>query len=245
MVSTSVASSRSCDTAARPVAVGVLQSQLPRVDPDRARDAIHLHLGRERRLGDAEPRNALDGCRLVYTQCTSIDTLGIETARRWPRAWWRRTAVPRRRPASWYEVTSRETIRPSSITPSTMRIRLPDRVDDTRISSSRVDVATGRPVFRALRARDRLGDDVDLAAEPAAHRAADEVQPRRLDLQDDRRVVEREVQSLRVGVDGDPPVGLRLGDAAGGLGRRVLGRRGLVGALDHVVGGARAAAASP
>ena len=62
----------------------------------------------------------------------------------------------------------------------------------------------------------------------------------RLDLQDDRRVVEREVQRLRVGVDGDPPVGLGLGDAAGGLGRRVLGRAGLVDALDHVVGaGAR------
>jgi hypothetical protein len=62
------------------------------------------------------------------------------------------------------------------------------------------------------------------------------VQPRRLDLQDDRRVVEREVERLRVRVDGDPPVGLGLGDAAGGLGRRVLGRRVLVRALDDVVG---------
>ena len=34
----------------------------------------------------------------------------------------------------------------------------------------------------------------------------------------------------------DPPVRLRLGDAPGGLGRRVLGRAVLVDALDHVVG---------
>ena len=101
---------------------------------------------------------------------------------------------------------------------------------------ARVDVADRPTRLHSGERGDRLGDDVDLAAEPAADGAADEVQPGRVDLQDDRRVVEREVERLRVGVDRDPPVGLGLGDAAGGLGRRVLDRRVLVGALDDVIG---------
>ena len=84
--------------------------------------------------------------------------------------------------------------------------------------------------------RDRLDDDVHLAAEAAAHRAADEVQVLEGRLQDQRAVVQREEERLRVGVDGVAAVGLRAHDAAGGFGRRVLDGAGGVAFLDDVVG---------
>ncbi len=83
---------------------------------------------------------------------------------------------------------------------------------------------------------DGLDDDVHLAAEAAAHRAAHEVQPIARHLQDDRRVVEAEVERLRVRVDGHPAVGLGHGDAAGRLDGRVLDGARVVAALDDVVG---------
>ena len=83
---------------------------------------------------------------------------------------------------------------------------------------------------------DRLDDHVDLAAEAAADRAADEVQLVAGHLQDDRRVVEGEEHRLRVRVAGEAVVAFRHDDAAGGLDRRVLDRRGLVGFLDDVIG---------
>ena len=88
-----------------------------------------------------KPRKALDGWRFVYTQCTSIDTLGIvygpaALAACLVRAVRASGASRRRRRAA--TSTSRETIRPSFITPSTILMRLPERVEDTRISSSRV-----------------------------------------------------------------------------------------------------------
>ena len=85
-------------------------------------------------------------------------------------------------------------------------------------------------------AGDRLDDHVDLAAEAAADRPADDAQLAERDVEDQRGVVEREEARLRVGVDLQPPVGLRDDDAAGRLGRRVLDRRGLVAPLEDVVG---------
>ena len=83
--------------------------------------------------------------------------------------------------------------------------------------------------------RDRLDDDVDLTAEAAADRAADEPQLVEGDAKDQRHVVEREIERLRVGVDGDAAVALGLGDAAGRLGRRMLDGRGIVAVLYDVV----------
>ena len=84
--------------------------------------------------------------------------------------------------------------------------------------------------------RDRLDDDVDLAAEAAADRAADHAQLLEGDVEDQRGIVEREEQRLRVGVAGEAAVRLGDDDAAGRLDRRVLDRRGLVALLDDVVG---------
>ena len=86
-----------------------------------------------------KPRNALAGWRFVYTQCTSIETFGIVYG---PHTFAACFVAPygecrEYAPASCQVVTSRETIRPSSITPSRIRMRFAERVDDTRISSSR------------------------------------------------------------------------------------------------------------
>ena len=99
-----------------------------------------------------------------------------------------------------------------------------------------VDVADRAAGLHRRQGGDRLDDDVDLATEPAADRAADEVELVAGDLQDDRGVVEAEVERLGVGVDRVPAVRLRHRDAAGRLGRGVLDRAGVVDALDDVVG---------
>ena len=57
---------------------------------------------------------------------------------------------------------------------------------------------------------DRLDDHVDLAAEAAADRAADQPQLLERHVEDQRHVVEREEERLGVGVDGDAAVALRL-----------------------------------
>ena len=110
---------------------------------------------------------------------------------------------------------------------------------DLHLLRAAVDEAHRPTGLHRRQGRDRLDDDVDLAAEPAADRAADEVEPVARDLQDDRGVVEAEVERLGVRVDGVPAVGLGHGDAAGGLDRGVLDRARVVDALDDVVGLAR------
>ena len=84
--------------------------------------------------------------------------------------------------------------------------------------------------------RRRLGDDVDLAAEAAADGAADQAQFLERRVEDEGGVVEGEEQGLGVRVAGEAAVRFRHDDAAGGLGRRMLDRRGLVALLDDVVG---------
>jgi hypothetical protein len=88
------------------------------------------------------------------------------------------------------------------------------------------------------RAEDGEGfvDRVDLAAEAAAHRAADEVEPRGRRLQHLRRRAEREEQRLRGGVADVAPVLFGRRDGAAGLDRGLLDGRHLVAALDDVVG---------
>ena len=54
--------------------------------------------------------------------------------------------------------------------------------------------------------RDRLDDDVDLAAEAAADRAADQAQLVERHLQDERGVVEGEEHRLGVGVAGEAAI---------------------------------------
>ncbi len=83
---------------------------------------------------------------------------------------------------------------------------------------------------------DGLDDDVDLAAEAAADGAADQPQLVERHVEDQRHVVEGEVEGLGVGVDGDAAVALGLRRAAGGLDRGVLDGRGFVAVLEDVVG---------
>src|SRR5207245_2565651 len=84
--------------------------------------------------------------------------------------------------------------------------------------------------------RDRLGDDVHLAAKTAPDRAPNQPQPVAGDLEDDGRVVHGEVQGLRIAVDGEAAIRLWLDDTDMRLHRHVLDRGHLVGALDDVVG---------
>ena len=130
----------------------------------------------------------------------------------------------------------------ATIVPSAM-IAVLDRDDlgaargaDLHLLGPGVDVAHRAAGLHRAQRRQRLDDHVDLAAEPAAHHAADEPQPVGRELEDDRGVVEAEVDRLGVGVDGEPAVGLGDGDAAGGLDRGVLDRARAVHALDDVVG---------
>ena len=107
----------------------------------------------------------------------------------------------------------------------------------TCISSSRSHVNLhGRPVSMAAEDRDRLVHAVDLAAEAAADRAADEVQAVRRHRQRLGGGVEREEQRLGRGVAHEAVVDLGSGDGAAGLDRRLLDRRHLIAALDDVVG---------
>ncbi len=113
-------------------------------------------------------------------------------------------------------------------------LRRPGR-GDLHLLGARIDVLD-RPVGQhGAECCHRLDDHVDLAAEAAADRPADQPQPVERHVEDQRHVVEREVERLGVGVDGDPPVALRLRGAAGGLHRRMLDRRGFVPLLDDVV----------
>ena len=88
---------------------------------------------------------------------------------------------------------------------------------------------------------ERLGQRVDLAAEAAADRAADEMKGVGWHIEDLGAGVEREEQRLRRGVDDIAPVGVGRGDRAVGLGRRMLDRRHLVALLEHMVGAGEAA----
>ena len=85
-------------------------------------------------------------------------------------------------------------------------------------------------------ARDRLDGHVDLAAEAAADRAADDLQLAERHVEDERRVVQGEEARLRVRVDLQAAVVLGLDDAARGLRRRLLDRLRLVLPLEDVVG---------
>ena len=78
---------------------------------------------------------------------------------------------------------------------------------------------------------------IDLAAEAAADRAADEVQPVGGQVEQLGCGAEREEQRLRAGVHHEAVVGLRRGDRAVGLGRRMLDGRHLVALFQHEVGG--------
>ena len=91
----------------------------------------------------------------------------------------------------------------------------------------------------------RLGQGVDLAAKAAADGAADEMQLVRLHGVDLGRRVEREEQRLGRGVDNEAAIGVRHGDRAVGLGRRVLDRRHLIALVEHESACAKAASASP
>ena len=127
---------RSCGTACIvAVAIGVEQRISHGSSADRARDPVHLHLGRERRLGDAEAaqraRRLAVGVDAVARRsrrsgsCTGPHTFAACLVAPYGRV----AASTRRRRAS--VVTLRATIRPSFITPSLIRIRLGGRVEDT------------------------------------------------------------------------------------------------------------------
>ena len=128
-------------------------------------------------------------------------------------------------------------MRPSRVTPSLMI----DALGAARRAIMHLLLAADHVAHRPAgqhRAedRERLGERVDLAAEAAADRAADEMQLVRRHIEDLRAGVEREEQSLRRGVDDIAPVGVGRGDRAVGLGRRVLDRRHLIALLENVVG---------
>ncbi len=84
--------------------------------------------------------------------------------------------------------------------------------------------------------RQRFDEAVHLAAEAPAHRAADEVQAVRRQLQQLRGRAQREEQRLRGGVHDDAPVDLGRGDGAVGLDGRLFDRRHLVATLDDLRG---------
>ena len=110
------------------------------------------------------------------------------------------------------------------------------RVDEQRNSSSRVQRhLTGRPDFSVSSARYRLGRRVNLAAEAASDRAADELELVQRHLQVGGDDAHREVQRLRAGVDRQPTVRLRHHLADLGLERAVLDRGRAIDAFDDHV----------
>ena len=110
------------------------------------------------------------------------------------------------------------------------------RVDEQRNSSSRVQRHfTGLPgLLREQRAH-RLGRGVDLAAEPAADGAADDLEPVERQLQVRGDDAHREVERLGAGVDREAAVRLGHDERDLRLERHVLDRGGPVDALDDRV----------
>ena len=96
-------------------------------------------------------------------------------------------------------------------------------------------VAHGPPGQHRAENGERLGEGVDLAAKPAAHRAADEVEGVGRHVEDLGAGVEREEQGLRRRVNDVAPVGVGRGDRAVSLGRRMLDRRHLVALFEHMI----------
>ena len=101
---------------------------------------------------------------------------------------------------------------------------------------AREDPAHGAPGLEREHRGERLGGRVDLAAEAAADRAADELDAAGRPLEVLGEHAHREVHRLRAGVDGQPAVALGHDQAALRLDRGLLDRARAVGALDDHIG---------
>src|SRR5258708_32484855 len=81
-----------------------------------------------------------------------------------------------------------------------------------------------------------LGLPLPLPTEPSAHIAADKMQATGWDTENQRGVIEREIERLRVRVNREPAVSIGLGNAPGCLDRSMLNRRRIPTAFNDQVG---------
>ena len=177
------------------VAICVEKPELERIHADQPREPVHLHLQRE--IGDRNSKTAHRRGR----RAIGVNTIGVGPDVRYRvgagivclrLSAHHRASGENRRRRRYRPFTLRATMRPSFITPSLMTIFSAARGEETASPPPGVDEAD-RPT-RQLRPKDcdRLDRNINLAAEAAADRSADEVQLVPRHLQDDRRVVERE-----------------------------------------------------
>src|SRR5258708_21165132 len=81
-----------------------------------------------------------------------------------------------------------------------------------------------------------LGLPLPLPTEPSAHGAADKMQATGWDTENQRGVIEREIERLRVRVNSEATISIRLGNAPGCLHRSMLNRRRIPPAFNDQVG---------
>ena len=211
-----------------PVAVGVLEPELQRVQVQLARDPVHLRLEREVPDRHAEAAHgattACGWCTRTTSRCgRSGCVYGPGHVRGGLGG--RVRAVARVRAGVGVERDLAGDDRPV-VHHAVLDVDALGRArgGDLHLLVAVVDVLDRLARLHRGDAGDRLDDHVDLAAEPAADRAADDLQLAERHVEDERRVVEREERRLRVGVDLQAAVVPGLDDAARRLRRRLLDR---------------------
>ena len=196
------------------VAIGVDEAELHRVHAEMARDLVHLQFQRE--IADRHAEAAHGGRR----RAVGVDAVGVDMDvgdRIGPRHVGGRLggAVGRVAAIGAGIDIERDLARDDAPVLHHAVLDVDALRGARRGHLHLLGAAVGvfhRPVgeHRAERG-DRLDDHVDLAAEAAADRAADEAELVERHAEDQRHVVEREVERLRVGIDGDAAIALGLG----------------------------------
>ena len=219
--------------------VRVLEPQLEWVDPELERDPAQVRLGRERDRGDAEAahRGRRGAVRVddVPVELEVRDRVRARVVEAVLRQAVRREARVRARVVQRQHLAAED--------PAVLRHRVGDLHVPRRPRRGAEELLLARPpplhrlarLLREQRAH-RLGRRVDLAAEAAADRAADDLELVQRQLQVRGDDAHREVERLGAGVDREPAVRLGHDLADLRLDRRVLDRGRAVDALDDQVG---------
>ena len=198
-----------------PVAVGVTDAQFDRVHADLVRDLVHVVLDREVDAGDAEPAHR--SCRRAVGE-DAID-VGIDVRDR-VGAGQMADALDDRvarqpRVGAGVEVAD-EAARGDAAVVHDAVLEVPAfgtaRRADLHLLLAVELILDGPTRDHGAEDGQRLVQRVDLAAEPAADRPANEMQPRRRSIQQLGGGAEREEQRLRSGVADPAIVGLRCRD---------------------------------
>ncbi len=221
------------------VAVGVEDAQVDGVHPDSLRDLVHVRFDGEVDAGDAEPAHGGGRCPVGVD---AVD-VGVHVRDRVGAGQVADALDDRvgRQPGigAAVEVAGELAGEDAAVAGHAVldvpALR-PARCADLHLLLAVPGELARPPGQHRAQDRDRLVHAVDLAAEAAADRAADEVQAVRRHRQRLGGRAEREEQRLGRRVAHEAVVDLGGGDGAAGLDRRLLDRRHLIAALDDVVG---------